>query len=242
MKQFLLFLCLLPVGFTHAQEQSKINGTAFGLKSGLTIATQNWNGQEREAMFTYNVSAMIEVLNGRRTSFLFGLGYTPKGSAFIIPTFFDPNLNQMVQRRRENIVFNNLGMLLAAKSVYDVGGKIGLYYLAGLRAEYTLNYDLGMFRGSGFENGVRRFNYGFTVGGGAQMQLGKKFQTFLEFTINPDLSRQVFLAPGLYYNIYTGQNQGFAEQSVRNLSIEITLGFKFIKYKEVYEDEDNDLY
>ncbi|MBK7429295.1 MAG: hypothetical protein IPI60_20815 [Saprospiraceae bacterium] len=58
----------------------------------------------------------------------------------------------------------------------------------------------------------------------------------LELQVQPDFSRQVFIPTTRWNNPYNGQIQQLPEQNIRNLSVELSVGFRLLR-EIVYEDD-----
>lgn len=242
MKIRYLLICLFSFLsiFVHAQENPPVEetfnggigsgGTAYGLKGGATIATQTWNGYQRNALYSYHADAFIEVLGAwrdknetgsfKRSSFQAQLGYHRKGSAFrnIIFQGNQPAPN----------VFHNLSLGLLGKGAFKTGKKHNAYYGIGLHIDYTMTYQL---QGFGAQSGVNRFNYGIWLGGGYEWSLSESLALFVEISISPDISKQVYIPPGLptqFTDPISGQVILSTEQKVYNLPFELSVGIKFI--------------
>jgi hypothetical protein len=145
--------------------------------------------------------------------------------------------------------FRNISLTLGAKQ--EIGANIGskLYYLLGVRGDYTLNTNLeeastnngGLFLGIlPFDGFVTKFNYGVTLGGGIQFDFSDYVATFLELTVNPDFSKQ-YRQPAIPNVRNPNPNSSnslitIPERQISNTTIELTLGFRFL-HKIVYLDE-----
>jgi hypothetical protein len=210
-------------------------GYALGLKGGLTVATQTWNGFQLNALFSYHTAFFAELLGSwkdknnsgkfQRTSFIAQLGYHRKGSAFRNVFFQGPNGGPTIVPSNE---FHNLSLTLLGKGAFKTNEKSSAYYAMGLRADYTITFQL--LQQSTF--GVNRFNYGVWLGGGYEWQIGEgPWAVFVEANISPDLSRQVFIPAGLpsQYRDANGNYLPTTEQKVINLVFEISVGAKFHK-------------
>ncbi len=202
---------------------------AHGVKGGLTIGTQRWNGQDREALFSYNAAYVFEsYTSSNKFSYLVELGYHVKGSA--VRTNYNDlagNSRQITTRNK----FGQAGLLLGAKSLLDVefaGGNV--YYMIAGRLEYTVMDSIETI--ANLSRYINRINYGITVGGGLEFKLADKILGFIEVQISPDFSQQIFMPPGNYIANYAGNTVlvQFQEQKVMNTVVEITAGFKFQRY------------
>lgn len=231
MKRFLILMfsiCLL--GNLSAQD-----GTAYGIKGGLSLANQSWNGTERELMLGTHGVLFLETVSDSSSLALYGaLGYHERGSALRVRQSFNPNTMQMFPARTIRQPFRNVSLQLGAKSRQRLNDKFTSFFALGLRLEYTLDYSLA-FQAEGFDTFVNDWNYGFTVGAGIEHEF-KNFPgaVFFEVSFNPDISRQVFLPGGIIVYQLPGSTDRFTfpEQKVINRTIEISVGYKFIRRVE----------
>lgn len=233
---FVLLILIFSEPINAQESSSSIlgdGGYAFGVKGGATVATQTWNGFQRNALFSYHADAFVEMpgtwkqKNGnlQRSSFLTQLGYHRKGSAFRNVFYYSNNNSRVIVPPNE---FHNLSLTIIGKGNYLIQEKSLAYYGFGLRLDYTIDYQL--LQNSTF--GVNRFNYGVWIGGGYEWVLGKgPWALFLEANISPDISRQVFIPGGLpsQYTDASGNPLRTTEQKVYNLIFELSLGFKIYK-------------
>lgn len=205
-------------------------GTGYGIKGGATLATQTWNGYQRNALYSYHADAFVEILgawkdknetgNFRRSSFQVQLGYHRKGSAF--RNIFYQNNNPPPN------VFHNLSLGFLGKGAFKIKERNNLFYGIGLHVDYTMTYQL---QGFGAQSGVNRFNYGVWLGGGYEWGLSESLALFIELSISPDISKQVYIPPGLptqFTDPISGQVVLSTEQKVYNLPLELSVGIKFI--------------
>ena len=202
---------------------------AHGVKGGLTIGTQKWNGQDREALFSYHAGYIYEsYTSNNKFSYLVELGYHVKGSA-VRANYTDlaGNFRQITTRNK----FGQAGLLLGAKSLLDAefaGGNV--YYMIAGRLEYTVKDSIQTI--ANLSRYINRINYGITVGGGLEFKIADRILAFLEVQISPDFSQQIFMPPGSYIANYNGNSVlvNFNEQKVINTVVEVTAGFKFQRY------------
>lgn len=203
--------------------------SAIGGKAGLTVGLQNWNGQNREPLFQYNAGFVYESISSEKFSYILDIGYHVKGSA-IRSNYYDlqGNLHRFTSRDK----FNNISIIGGAKSTLDnfklAGGN--LYYMLGARADINVSDSVQSV--ANFSQYINTFTFGVTVGGGMEFDLGEKARMFLELQISPDFSQQAYVFPGSYYANYNGTTVlvQLQEQKVINTAIELTLGFKLLRY------------
>ncbi len=242
---FLLFFAFAPLPLLA-------QGTAFTAKGGLTIGTQRWNGADASlARFSYHAAGAFEFLTGwkdtkkvgervnkRQTIFGVGLGLHNKGNAVRV-RFQDPNNNSIFVREQLSNSFTNLSALFFAKGAHLSGTQTEVYYLMGLRIDYTVQFALLT---QGIDPYVNRLNYGLTLGGGMTYYIpNSRFGIFLEASISPDISRQLYVPAGIPI-VYQADGRTYSypssELRVHNLILELSLGFKILP--PVYEPEPED--
>ena len=201
----------------------------------MVMGNQTWNSQEREFLFGYQGDLFIESVNDSLSvSFFAALGYHQRGSAIVVNSYYNPQTGQTFPRRKINQPFNNIVLQLGAKNGHRLNNGLQGYYGIGIRGEYTVSYNLA-YQSDGFDFYLNRFNYGISVTGGMEYEFpGFPAGLFFEISVHPDVSRQIFL-PGntvTYYDYYTNEPRTYPEQKVTNLSLEVTVGYKFIRRVE----------
>ncbi len=236
--------------------QAQAQGSAFGVKGGLTLGRQQWEQNfQNSILMRYHGAAFIESL-GEDTRFaLFAqAGYHVKGSAirFARGSYIDVdgrpvNFNTDAQ----TFQFRNAALVVGAKQRLDnldLGEKKA-FYTFGIRGEYTLSTQLGpenlpvnspLVLYYPQKEFVKRILYGFTVSGGIEMPFNDLAGMQIELSVSPDLSFQ-YNQPPLTNVINPGGNFGgpntinLGQQRIRNLAFELSLGFRFL-HKVVYVD------
>lgn len=246
---------LLLIGSFLLSSQSWSQGTFYGVKGGLTIGNQQWNSFDRDPLVGYHAILSAESMPAEGKFSLFAqLGYHLKGSAIRRSLFGNPFNNSFVSFPTQRFEFHNLSLSLGAKQVITQIGASNVYYLFGIRGDYTLSTNLDEYErfteanqiSAGIypfnvyfsENqlfGVRRFNYGFLAGGGFNFPFSEYVEGILEFTINPDFSLQ-YEQPSIpnVTNPITGQMTTLQARKIRNLTFEITVGARFLRKVEYY--------
>ena len=121
-------------------------GYAFGVKGGLTLATQNWdNSLQRDVAIKYHGIAFIESISEEDQFALFAqAGYHVKGSA-IRNRNFPTNFGQVVRPPAFEFLFYNISLTLGAKQKFELGSSSKWYWLLGVRGDYTLDTNLDEF-------------------------------------------------------------------------------------------------
>lgn len=208
-------------------------GTVFGFKGGMTLATQTWNGYQRNALLSYHGDLQVEWLGRwtqkekgpmRRYAMQIQLGYHRKGSGF-------RNVFSLNGSPAPTNTFHNISLTAIGKGYFKTSAVTNLYYGLGLRLDGTVDYQLF---GTGLE-GVNRINYGVWLGGGLEFELKNAAPVFfIEVNISPDISQQVFVPPGIDTGLrdVNGNPIPSREQKVINLIAELSIGMKFGKGAE----------
>lgn len=227
MKRILILIIgLLSILDLQAQDN------AYGLMSGLTIGTQRWNGFDRDPLLTWNFRGFYESILNDELAIDLEFGYHNRGSA-VLQRGAIIGTNQVVSQYYK-MRFGNLSLLGAAKKIYKLKDNVEAYGKLGVRVEYTINDSLEIF--DQYSEAIQPFNYGFTLGGGLHFgPVDGPVQFVLDIQVSPDFSQQIYAPPGTVYNRFTQQFVSFGEQKVVNLSLEISLGIRFVN-KYYYEE------
>ncbi|MEQ8703888.1 MAG: hypothetical protein RIC19_08200 [Phaeodactylibacter sp.] len=244
MKQLILIAGLSA--FTLAMLQAQ--GTVYGIKGGFTMATQQWDALNTDALFLPQGDFFIEdVPESNAFSLFASLGYHPKGSA-LRNRFFNNVFNgQLTRVPPERFIFHNASLVLGAKQKFDIGrGESRFFYSVGVRADYTFDTNLDAFDEiNNFffttlpvddPTYIREFNYGVTVGGGMEYNISEFVGLSLELNLHPDFSFQYEQPeiPGVT-DPFTGNQTTIPERQIRNIAFEVSLGLRFLR-KVVYVD------
>ncbi len=232
---FLLLIFLIP-----ADAQS----FAYGVKGGLTIGTQKWdNSLNRDPLFRYHGIAFVESAPEDNATAIFAqLGYHIKGSAIRTnATVVQTNQGlRDIPARKTGFEFKNIALCFGGKKKYELNSS-SAYYMLGIRADYTIGSNLDEYVEINefypiypFEAGIRKFNYGVTVGGGMEFPLSEYISGILEFTVNPDFSKQ-YEQPQIT-NVPSptpgGPDRTIPERKIVNNTFEISLGIRFLRMVE----------
>ncbi len=240
----LLFTATLP---GHGQSYY------FGVKGGMTVGIQQWDQSfQRDPLFRYHAIAFIESLDEQDKYALFAqLGYHVKGSAIRtygytaqLPdgSFVD------IPPRTTPFEFRNLSLTVGGKQKFSVGLDTKVYYLLGIRGDYTVSTklrpndiaDYGIYNTIyPFDDFVNKFMFGATVGGGIQFMFSEFVGGLIEITVNPDFTNQ-YNQPEIPNVINPNPNFGgntitIPERQISNTTFEVTLGLRFLR-KVVYID------
>lgn len=232
MKNLLVLFIVLSITIS-VQAQ----GFAFGVKGGLTLGFQKWNGYERSPLPSYNGSIYIESLPVEKRFSVFGqLGYHVKGSR--IRSFYRDFSSGDLRRLVSDTEFRNASLVLGMKSAYSItGGGTKAYYLLGIRGDYNINYQFDQRTLSFNKEDVNKITYGLTLGGGVEVPFSKLVGMTLEVQVSPDVRPQVFYPSGKYtYTDFSGNQIPAPETRVINTVFEITVGFRFLRTVEYVEE------
>lgn len=235
MKKASFTIALLFLIGTATMAQNYSYSYAFGIKSGMVAGLQRINGlNNREALFGYQGDIFIETADEEDKFSLFAqLGYHQRGSAAIFIGGYNP-FGQNFPNERTKMLFHNASLVLGGKQKFD-WNRGNLYYALGLRGEYTFDWDLGYLNHiTNQEQFVRSFLYGVYFGAGVEWPFSEYTSGILELSIHPDLSRQMFLPQQLGVD-RNGQNFTISEQNIFNVSVELSVGLRFLHVVEVID-------
>jgi len=232
-KTVLLFVTMfLLTGVSIAQSR------AYSVKGGLTIGTQQWEGIDRDPLFSYHGAASIESVPEDNSFALFAqLGYHVKGSAWRNTFFSGPTGNISVSTQK--FEYKNVSLLLGFKRNFLERTNSNVYYLMGVRGDYTVGTNLDEYVAFNefnnapvypFDEAVRKWNYGVTVGAGVEFPFAEYVSGILEISISPDFSDQYRQGAFSASVIQNGSSvlRSFPERKIRNLVLEISVGFRFL--------------
>ena len=216
---------------------------AWGVKGGLLVGLQKWEGLNRDPLIKYQGSMFIEsVPEGNEFSLFAQGGLHLKGSAIRNQRYFFSNGEEYNPPTTE-FIFRNASIVLGAKQKFDFGARDAKkFYSFGIRADYTISTNLDDFRSETRlapatfpdDRFVRKFNYGATVGGGLEFPINELIGTIIELTINPDVSFQYRQPP--FSNVTNPSNPSqlisIPERKIVNVSMELSVGFRFLRKVE----------
>jgi hypothetical protein len=241
MKRLLIFLLLISSLFIQT---TAAQGYAFGVKGGLAVGQQAWSSggsATNNLLFKYHGAAFIESVSAsdKGQSVLFAqLGYHLRGSAFRYRSglAYDPNGTPVkIGGFKQEFIFKNIGLILGAKR-RGVLGKERAFYTVGIRGEYTVGTNLEDTPQNPFyistypeKDYVRKLQYGLSLSGGYEFPFSELVGGFVEFAIHPDLSRQYFRGEYPAYDGFLRQNVTVPTQAIRNISFELSIGFRFLR-------------
>lgn len=243
MNKYLLLLItmLLLSQMTFAQSR------AYGVKGGLTLGTQKWEGQDQDPLFSYHgVASMESVPEDNSFSLFAQVGYHVKGSAWRNSIFTNIGGGGVSVLTRK-FKFQNIALTLGFKKNFKQTDRANLYYLFGVRGDYTVGTNLDEYEAQNeffnapvypFDEAVRKINYGATIGAGTEFPLTEFVSGIMEVTISPDFSDQY--RQGAFTANTNSQGGGsslrnYPERKIRNLVFEVSFGFRFL-HKIEYVD------
>ncbi len=241
---------ILMVAIAAACMNLNAQGTVYGIKAGMAMATQQWQSFERDPLFLPQGDFFIEDVPESNSFALFAsLGYHPKGSAIRNQFFNNIFNNQLTRLPPQRFIFHNASLVLGAKQKFDIGrGDTRFFYSLGIRGDYTFDTNLDEFDevntfGLGLTTlpvddptYIREINYGVTIGGGMEYSLGEFVGLSLEFNLHPDFSFQ-YEQPEIpnVTDPFTGNQTTIRERQIRNIAFEVSLGLRFLR-KVIYVD------
>jgi len=210
-------------------------GTTYGFKGGLTLGSQNWNGQDMEILFGYHGAFTLESRDEELGLSIFGdLGWHMKGSrrVFRATVFIDQSGNEReLPRRGFKQPFNNAMLVVGAKKTGQLTDFVNYSFGLGVHADYNLSYDVFFGNSDFFDQYINRFTYGGSVVGGLEYMLNDTQAVFFELSFHPDLSKQIFVPQGIpFTNPITNQQSTLGMQEVTNFVIELSVGYKIFRW------------
>jgi len=245
----ILWLTLSILLFCSAEVLCQ-GGTAFGIKAGPSIGFQSWNNSETELLFRYHGSAYVETYSPDAANSLFAeIGYHIRGGAQRLRggAFQAFNSTRIINIPTQSYPyeFRNAALSLGAKQRFSSNNYRSFYYMLGVRGEYTINTNLDEYHVEDDPlvefnlihpfpgTNVRRWNYGITAGAGVEFMFAELVGGLVEFKISPDLSQQYFQPAFSYTSNINGQQvRTIGERRIRNVSLELSVGFRFLRIVE----------
>lgn len=243
-----LLLALLPLTAQNLDLEGEYGedwgGYLWGIKGGPSLANQDWSGLETEFLLGYHGAVFFESIpSGGRFSFFGQLGYHTRGSKISRRRGFTFGGNA-VTLPADDFRFQNISLGVAAKSVVAYTRRADLYYLFGLRVEYSLSNNLSEYdqlegtTGLAFRANypfdspdfVNAVTYGATFGGGAAFPISERIGGFFELRANPDLNFQYNQGP--IENVIDPFGAGtrtIPSRMIRNFTIELSVGIRFLR-------------
>lgn len=243
-----LCLLLLALCFMATPSVLTAQGTVYGIKGGLAVGNQSFNNGgtlQNGLLFKPYGDLFMESAPSDNTGVMYlQVGYHPRGHAQryqggVVQNFSTGQL-ETVSGFTQEFIFHNVGLTIGFKK-RNVLGKPNAYYALGLRAEYTVKNNLSNPNSGGgsifslyfpTSDFVKPFVYGLSLGAGYEFAFSELTGGFVEFSVHPDIGRQYFQPqiPVNFRDPFSGQQiTSIPEQSIRNLSFEVTIGFRFLR-------------
>lgn len=229
-RKILLFILCLITCTSQSSAQSW-----WGFKGGATMGRQSWSGIETSSLWGYHASIYSEwPSSNEMSSFVLEGGYHLRGCS--VKTLAYNSSGTLYQPDVDQFRFKNLGALLGFKKYYKFSGSTKYHILFGLRAEYTLGTNLDAFKEINdcypiypYSAFVKKFNYGFTLGGGINIPMDEYRDFTIELSLQPDASRQYFspAVSNIKVPCFPTQSISLSERNIRNVSIELSVGLHF---------------
>jgi hypothetical protein len=190
---------------------ASVNGQilkSVGIKSGLSIANQNWDfdsyiitsmdTKSRNGIF---VATSFEFFNSKYLSLITDLSYCEKGSTEqVLHTVYDTPGAEPYETFDTKLSYFSISPMLKIR--YESVNLIP-YALLGLRIDYQLNYvsDLDYFR---IDNNINKTIFGANFGAGLEYNAGQ-FGIFVEGNYQYDFNKvtdtdQSWNGPGIKIN------------------------------------------
>ncbi len=228
MKQIVIIL--FCIGTLSLQAQSFY----FGPKLGPAANFQRWGNGSNDPLISVNADIFIESAPEDDKNFLYAsIGYRTRGSAWRTGNF-----NGNISFNATKFKFNNGVLELGFKRMLTDAPDNRPFYFMALRAEYTLSTNLEQYNNSFFYPQTaftNRFMYGGSFGGGYEFKFREMMKFFVELGIHPDASLQYNQPDGVRAtDPFTGNSIILTERMIRNMSLELKFGMKFLRKVEYY--------
>ena len=214
--------------------QSKI----FGPKGGMSMTFQSWAGTQSQPLFSPHGALYIEGYEeGSQTSLFAQIGYHTRGSSERV--FYQSGVN--FRSEDQAIRFKNIAAIFGAKRrIKDTNGPVP-YYSFGVRLEHTIGDNFNDFTDfAGYlpvETFINKWNYGGTLAFGYEFPFSEFVGGLIEASVSPDLSAQYNQEQDISFSSpVSGESVTLRRQKVRNVTFELTFGFRFL-HKVVYIDD-----
>jgi len=240
MKKIILPLVVFVIIIRSVTAQS----TRYGLKLGPTAATQRWNYWNNGPLYKLHGDLWMESYSDEDPYSIFAqLGYHNRGSAtrYRTPIVFQSKTYTVPA---DEFIFRNLSAVVGFKKKF-IKQKMSSYYSIGLRGEYTMSTNLGVYTQLNeivgpvypFKEGVKKAVMGVTFGAGLDFPFSEYIGGILELNIAPDITKQYFqpAIPNVINFYQPGQTTTIEQKSIKNFSLELSFGIHFLK-KVVYVD------
>ncbi len=213
--------------------------TIFGPKVGLAAGFQSWQATRSQPLLSYHADLFLEGADQDAPSVFYGqIGIHTRGSRERV---FIPVGSNGFQELVQPIRFSNASLQLGAKKRINASDNKRPYYSFGLRLEYTLGDNFSDFEQfAGFlplNTFVNKWNYGASLAFGYEFPFSEFVGGIIEASVNPDLSFQYDQQQSFtIISPVTGRNENLPAQRIRNVTFELTVGFRFL-HKVIYLDD-----
>lgn len=224
LKWLVLVICALFFN-TEIMAQSY----AFGLKGGPSLNSQTWSADGKRGLLpAYFGDVFIESAGSDKFAFGASLGYHIRGSMQKFTGGYNMNTGKYFNPTRYPSKLGNLSALVYMKQYLPTQKpSTRYYYFFGGRLDYNVMKDLGRY--SIFDPLVKNFTYGMTAGGGFDWSLGELWGGFVELSIAPDFSNQIYIPQSRgFENPNTGEQITVRDGAVINFSVELALGIRLM--------------
>lgn len=207
------------------------------------MATQKWNYFQNGQLYKLHGALWMESYSEEDPYSIFAqIGYHNRGSAtrYRQPIIWQ---SQTYTIPTDEFIFRNASALVGFKKKF-YKQKMSTYYAIGIRGEYTFSTNLAAYEEVNKfafiypdKSGVKKGVLGATFSAGLDFPFSEYIGGIIELNIAPDITRQYY-QPTLtnIVDIYNpGQTISIQEKSIKNLSLELSLGIHFLR-KVVYID------
>ena len=224
------FRFYLPLLLTILSTTGWSQGTVYGVKGGFTLANQNFDAYTRQNIGTWHADVFLETLpEDKRYTLYAQLGPHTRGSSINFPAYTNQQ-GMNVSRSTEDFRFLNLALQIGGKQKFEFKEDLNGYLMVGIRGEYNLSSSFPRFY-ENLEDEVNKVTYGVSFGAGIETLFSEYVGGLIEVSVHPDFGEQV-LIPAQQSLI---SSRVIPEKGIKNMSIEITLGLRFL-HKVIYVD------
>jgi len=240
-----LFVAIIGCLLLFVSSQSVFGqGYTFGVTAGPSLGFQRWNDFQRDPLLGFHGDFFMETLDEEdRYCLFFSAGYHQRGAALRYRFTNGGLLSPLVSSK---FLFHNLSLNVGARQKFEMNDVLKYYYSIGIRGEYTAGTNLEdyveinqvnrtlFFPDNEFVNPVTA---GLTVSVGLQYHFAELSSLIVELSVMPDVTRQYFQPPipNVADPFNPGQFRDLAAREIRNVSIELSVGIRFLN-KYIYID------
>ena len=234
MKRLLIAL-FLPLFLLTPEKAEAQRDYAFGFKGGPSLCYQLWSTRQQQVMIKYHFAAFMESAPKDNKNAIYAqFGYHIRGSANRQGSYYNGTTGQEVPARTYTNEWKNLAFVVGGKQKFDVSHDKWMYYLLGIRMDYNIDTELEYY--DAWAHGTNTITWGLDIGGGFEYHFSDLVGGIVELRVSPDFGKQLYLPPGTgWTNPHTGQPTTYPEQNVYNLTVELSVGLRFIR-RVIYID------